>query len=84
MASLAWATEARPAYETPPAQSSEKMTFQIGMHASIAVMLTGGATYYFNEEYPERRTMTRLGLAITLLGFALLLGAMLFLRQGPK
>ena len=59
------------------------MIFQTAMLVSIAVMLTGGAIYYFNEEYPERITMTRVGLALTVLGLLLLLGSMIFLRRWP-
>jgi len=57
------------------------MNFQFGIIVSIAVMLIGGTIYYFNEEYPERSGVTRLGLAITLLGVALLVAAMVFLRD---
>ena len=60
------------------------MNFQAAMLVSIAVMLTGGAVYYFNEEYPERRTMTRVGLAVTALGLIMIVGTMIFLRQWPK
>jgi hypothetical protein len=57
------------------------MNFQVGIIVSIAVMLVGGTIYYFNEEYPERAGLARLGLAVTLLGFVLLAGAMAFLRD---
>jgi len=60
------------------------MIFQAAMLVSIAVMLTGGATYYFNEEYPERLTMTRIGLAVTVLGLLMLVGCMVFLRKWPN
>jgi hypothetical protein len=60
------------------------MMFQTALLVSIAVMLGGGATYYFNEEYPERLTLARVGLAITVLGFIMLFGTMIFLRQWPN
>jgi hypothetical protein len=60
------------------------MIFQTAMFVSMMVMLAGGALYYFNEEYPERITMTRVGLAITVLGLLLLVGSIIFLRQWPR
>ena len=60
------------------------MMFQASMLVSLAVMLVGGATYYWNEEYPERRTQTRLGLAVTIVGLVMLLGCMIFLRKWPQ
>jgi|GEM_PF-1805305 len=60
------------------------MIFQTALLVSLAVMLAGGATYYFNEEYPERSTWARLGLGLTVIGFILLFGTMIFLRQWPK
>jgi hypothetical protein len=60
------------------------MNFQAGILIAIAVILVGGTIYYFNEEYPERIKLTRLGLGITVLGFGLLFYAMFFLRQWPR
>lgn len=60
------------------------MNFQIAMLVSMMVMLAGGSLYYFNEEYPERVTMTRVGLAITVLGLLMLVGSVVYLRQWPK
>ncbi len=57
------------------------MMFQTVLVVSIAVMLIGGTIYYFNEEYPERSRMTRLGLTLTILGFVMLFGTMIFLRR---
>jgi len=59
------------------------MMFQAGIVVSIAVMMIGCIIYYFNEEYPERIKLTRVGLAIMLLGLLMLLGTMFFLRQWP-
>ena len=60
------------------------MNFELAMLVSLAVMLTGGVVYYFNEEYPERITLARIGLAVTMLGLVMLVGTMVFLRQWPK
>jgi hypothetical protein len=60
------------------------MMFQAALLVSIAIMLTGGATYYFNEEDPERQTLARIGLAVTFAGIILLFGTMVFLRHWPN
>ena len=57
------------------------MSFQAGILVSFAVIMIGGAVYYFNEEHPARVAAARLGLAILLLGFAALIGSMIFLRH---
>jgi hypothetical protein len=59
------------------------MMFQAVMFVSLMVMLGGGAIYYFNEEDHEHTAMTRLGLAITLLGLLMLIGSVVFLRRWP-
>ena len=60
------------------------MSFQAGILLSFAVIMVGGTVYYFNEEYPERVTVTRLGLAILLLGFAALAASVVFLRHWDR
>ncbi len=60
------------------------MIFQVAMFVSMMIMLAGGALYYFNEEFHEHETKTRLGLAILVLGLLMLIGSMIFLRSWPR
>jgi len=57
------------------------MSFQAGILVSFAVIMVGGTIYYFNEEYPERAALTRLGLLILLLGIAALAASVIYLRH---
>ncbi len=60
------------------------MSFQAGIVVSLAIIMAGGAIYYFNEEDHEHTKLARLGLAILILGFIALLGSMIFLRDWSR
>ena len=48
---------------------------------SFVLLMFGGTMYYLNEEYPEKATLARFGLGITVLGLLVLGGSIIFLRQ---
>lgn len=57
------------------------MSLQAGILISFVLLMFGGTMYYLNEEYPEKTTLARLGLGITVLGLLVLGGSIIFLRQ---
>ncbi len=54
------------------------MSRQAGILISFVLLMFGGTMYYLNEEYPEKVTLARFGLGITVLGLLVLGGSIFF------